>query len=134
MIAAAAAAAACDCACLRVASAIAWASVCWGCSADDGDAVVVPEACTVTGAVDEAAPENVDLTFDSSDGRRPGSGSSANGLGNVVSPVTGEGRDEVAADAEVDVPPVSIVRCAEFVMLRVVVELVAKRGASSTAV
>lgn len=59
----------------------------------------------------EAEEENVDLTFERMEGRRPGSGSSANGLGKVVSPETGEGRDELATDADAAVGgPVSMVR------------------------
>jgi hypothetical protein len=42
----------------------------------------------------EAAVENVDLTFDSSVGRIPCSGSSTKGFGNVVSPVDGDGRTD----------------------------------------
>ncbi len=64
--------------------------------------------------MEDAAEVNVDLTFDSSEGRRPGSGSSWKGLGKVVRPVTGEGRDELPADVGT---VVSTVRLSEPGML-----------------
>jgi hypothetical protein len=51
-------------------------------------------------AAEADALENVDLTFDSSDGRRPGSGSSWKGLGNVVRVVLEVGAGGGAAGAE----------------------------------
>lgn len=101
---AAAAAAASD-ACLRAASAMACASVCTG-----GPSVMLGPALSFAAGAAVVVEEKVCLTFERNEGRRPGSGSSLKGLGKVVRPDTGDGRDELAADAVCEVA-VSMVRC-----------------------
>jgi len=90
---AAAAAAACACACFLAASAIACASVCCGCwfsgdtgfaSLEVGWAGAADGGGGGTGVEAVVALENVDFTLEKMEGRRPGSGSSWNGFGNVV--------------------------------------------------
>ena len=62
----------------------------------------------VAGVVADVAAENVLLTLDRMDGSKPGSGSSWNGFGNVVSPDAGLARDDDGGAGAAPPPPAPV--------------------------